>query len=49
MENVTTDQLASAVEVLRREVDELRAGLDYAVYGIGTAHQDPRDEGDPVA
>lgn len=44
--------LASKVEARQKEVDEeideLRTGLDYAVYGIGNPHPDPRDQGEPV-
>jgi hypothetical protein len=28
---------------LEKRVVELQAALDYAVYGIGTAHPDPRE------
>lgn len=48
METPTLEQLASKMEAQQREIDELRAGLDYAVYGIGIPHPDPRDQGEPV-
>lgn len=48
METPTLEQLAAKLEAQQKEIDDLRAGLDYAVYGIGSPHPDPRDEGEPV-
>ena len=50
MEPKTLEQLASDMEVLKSdnaalkaEVSELRSGVNYAVYGIGNPHPDPRE------
>lgn len=55
MDAKTLEQLASDVEAikaynvaLKSEVAGLRSGLDYAVYGIGNPHPDPREQGEPV-
>lgn len=44
MDTPTFEQLISKVEAQQAEIDELRAGLNYAVYGIGNPHPDPRDK-----
>jgi len=48
MENTTLEQLAAMVEEQKAEIAELRKGLDYAVYGIGSPHPDPREQGEPI-
>lgn len=45
-----TPNVASASDVadVRAGVAELRSGLNYIVYGIGSPHPDPREQGEPV-
>ncbi len=48
MKQKTIEQLSSEVEALTAVVAELREGLNYAVYGIGNPHPDPRGEAEAV-
>ena len=43
MDNPTIEQLTSKMEEMAGTIEKLWAALDYAIYGIGNPHPDPRE------